>query len=286
MFDYILYRIGQFVALALPLKVVYAIAVILSDLNYMFAYKDRLAVKGNLKAILPEKSDREIRRIRIRVFRNFAKYLVDFFRLSKLDTAYIENNVRIENIHYFNEALAKGRGVIALTAHIGNWELAGAVVGFLGYPLWAVVLLHKHKKVNDFFNSQRENKGVKIIILGKAARHCLDALRNNGILALVGDRDFTEKGTAIDFFGKPTIFPEGPVILSLKTGAPIVPVFMLRNADDTFTLKLEKPIEFHPADGQEKENIVELIMQYKLIFEDYIRKYPDEWFMFRKFWID
>lgn len=284
MFNYFLYRIGQFIALHIPLKLGYKIAVFISDLRYIFAYKDRRAVKENLKVIFPEKSNREIYRIRIRMFRNFAKYLVDFFRFEKLDKEYIKKNIRIENMHYFDEALSKAKGVIALTAHLGNWELGGVVVPLLGYPFWAVFLVHKYKKEDNFFNSQREKKGVKVIPLGKAVRACLDVLKKNEILALVGDRDFTEKGIVLDFFGKPAFFPEGPAAFALKTGAAIVPAFMLRNNDDSFTLRIEKPLEFAYT-GDRKKGLEGLIMRYKAIFEDYIRRFPDQWYMFRRFWI-
>ncbi|MBM3252148.1 MAG: lysophospholipid acyltransferase family protein [Candidatus Omnitrophica bacterium] len=284
MFNYLLYRIGQFIALHLPLKLGYKIAMFCSDTHYIFADKDRRAVKENLKAIFPEKPDREIRRIRIRMFRNFAKYLVDFFRFEKLDEEYIKKNIRIENIHYFQEALSKGKGVIGLTAHLGNWELGGVVIALCGYPFWVVALPHKDKSVNNFFNSQRESKGIKVIPLGKAVRKSLDVLKENKILALVGDRDFSEKGMILDFFGKPAFFPEGPAAFALKTGATIVPGFMLRNEDDTFTLKIEKPLEFSPS-GNKERDLRELITIYKIIFEDYIRKYPDQWYMFRRFWI-
>lgn len=285
MFNYILYRIGQFIALVLPLKIAYKIAIFFSDLHYIFADKDRRAVKENLMVIFPEKSNREIRKIRMRMFRNFAKYLVDFFRFSKLDAKYIKRNIQLENIHYFDEALAKGKGAIALSAHLGNWELGGVVVPLLGYPLWAVVLPHKDRRVNNFFNFQRERRGLKVIPLGKAVRLCLNILKENKIVALVGDRDFTEKGVVLDFFGRPTFLPEGPAAFSLKTGASIVPAFMLRNEDDTFTLRIEKPLEFTPTDNKNND-LTELIMRYTTIIEDYIRKYPDQWYMFRKFWIE
>jgi len=284
MFNYLLYRIGQFIALHLPLKLGYKLAVFISDVHYIFADKDRRAVKENLKVIFPEKSDREILKIRIMMFRNFAKYLVDFFRFEKLDEEYIKNNIRIENIHYFEEALSKGKGVIVLSAHLGNWELGGVVVALSGYPFWVVALPHKYKKVDEFFNFQRESKGIKVIPLGKAARKSLDVLKENRILALAGDRDFTENGIVLDLFGKPTLFPQGPAALSLRTGASIVPGFMLRNKDDGFTLRMEKPIEFNPTGNKEKD-LRELIAIYKIIFEDYIRKYPDQWYMFRRFWI-
>jgi lauroyl/myristoyl acyltransferase len=284
MYNYILYRIGQFIALNVPLKFGYMLAVFFSDLHYIFADKDRKAVKENLQAIFPEKSDREIRRIRIRMFRNFAKYLVDFFRFQKLDKEYIKKNIRIENIDYFDEAYAKGKGVIVLTAHLGNWELGGVVVSLSGYPFWVVALPHKDKRVNIFFNSQRESKGIKVIPLGKAVRTCLNVLKENRLLALAGDRDFTEKGIVLDFFGKPAFFPEGPAAFSLKTGSIIVPGFMLRNKDDSFTLTIEKPIEFNPT-GAKNKDLRELMERYIAIFEDYIRRYPDQWYMFRRFWI-
>jgi len=283
MINYILYRIGQFIALTLPLKIGYLLAVFVSDLRYIFADKDRQAVRENLKTIFPEKTEREIRRLKIRMFRNFAKYLVDFFRFSKLDTEYIKRNIKIENIHYIDEALAKGKGVIALSAHIGNWELGGVVIALLGYPFWAVALPHKHKAVNNFFNSQRESKGMMVIPLGKAVRRCFNLLKENKIVALAGDRDFTERGLVLDFFGKPAFFPEGPAAFALKTGAVIVPAFMVRNKDDSFTLKMEKPVEFNPTNDKGKD-LVELIKRYKMIFEDYIRRYPEQWYMFRRFW--
>lgn len=281
MFNYILYRIGQFIALCLPLKIGYSLAIFFSDLHYIFAGKDRKAIKDNLKVIFPKATDREIRQIRIRMFRNFAKYLVDFFRFPKLDMQYIKNNVRLENIHYFDQALSKGKGAVVLTAHLGNWELGGVVIALLGYPFWVVALPHKDKRVNNFFNSQRQGKNIKVILLGRAVKQCLNALKENELVGLLGDRDFTQSGEVVDFFGKPTFLPQGPAAFSLKTQAPIVPGFMLRNNDDSFTLKIEKPIEFNQTCTQK-----ELISHYKTIIEDYIRKYPDQWYMFRKFWIE
>ena len=83
MISYILYRIGEILSLSLPLRAAYAVAVFLSDLRYLFAAKDRKIVTENLRAIFPEKNDQEISNIRLRVFHNFAKYLVDLFRFKK-----------------------------------------------------------------------------------------------------------------------------------------------------------------------------------------------------------
>ena len=285
MFNYYIYRFGQFLALTLPLKLVYFLAAFLAQGYYCFAFGDRRSVIANLRVIFPEKSNRQLHKICRMVFRNFAKYLVDFFRFEKLNRQYIDKNIKLENLHYFDEALAKGKGVVVLTAHLGNWELGGVVIAQLGYPFWAVALPHRNKKVNDFFDTQRNNKGVKVIAMGKAVRSCITEIRKNHMVALVGDRDFTEKGIMIDFFGRPTHFPEGPAALSLMTGASIIPGFMLRNPDNSFTLRIEKPIEFTPT-GDKVKDLADLIGVYKNIFQDYIRKYPQQWYVFRRFWAE
>ena len=280
MFNYHLYKLGQFIVLRVPLKLAYKIAVFCSDIHYVFADKDRFEVNANLKAIFPEKGKNELLKIRIQIFRNFAKYLVDFFRFEELNKEYISRKVIIENIHYLDEALKKSKGVVLLSAHIGNWELGGAVIALLGYPLWVVALPHKIKKVNDFFNAQRERKGMKVIIFGKAARTCIRLLAENKIIGLVGDKDFTkEAGIVTDFFGKPTYLPKGPAAFALRNGAPIIPVFMLRNPDDTFTLKIGKPVD---CDSGSMEGIT---FECKNVIENLVKDHPEQWYMFKRFWI-
>jgi len=283
-FDHIIfYRIGRFLAEHLPVNLSYLIAIVISDIHYLFAHQDRREVTQNLKVIFPKKNKKEIAKIRIRLFRNFAKYLVDFFRFSKLDNRYIEEKVIIENIDYLKEALSKGKGVIGLTAHLGNWELGGILMAMLGYPIWAVALPHRDRRVDEFFNLQRERKGLNVIPIEDASKRCIYLLKQKKIIALLGDRDFTQNGIKIDFFNRPTLFPLGPAIFSLRTGAPIVPAFMIRRYKDYFALKFEKPI-YPVRKSNLEDSIKELILQYKCIFEKYIQQYPEQWYMFRKFW--
>ncbi|MFH0856207.1 MAG: lysophospholipid acyltransferase family protein [Candidatus Omnitrophota bacterium] len=283
MLKYFFYRLAQSLALRLPIKSSYRIAVFAADLYSAFAFIDRSRVAENLKIIFPQKTGPEISVIRKQLFRNFAKYLVDFFRFHKLDMKYIKENIHLRNMHYVDSALTFGQGVILVTAHLGNWELGGVVISMLGYPFITVALRHKSKEVDAFFNGQRQSRGVRVLPLGNAAKGCLKALRNNELLALVGDRDFVGKGMTVDFFGKPTIFPLGPAALSLQTKARIIPGFMLRNKDDSFDLVMDKPIEYTPTGDNEKDSR-EIIARCKEVFEDYIRRYPEQWYMFRRFW--
>ena len=295
MLNYYLYRLGQWIALITPVKIGYKIAEFVADLIGLFNRVDRIAVYGNLKAIFPEKSEKEIAILRRKMARNFAKYLVDFFRFSRLDQKYFEKYITVEGKQYFDQALKLNKGAVVLTAHLGNWELGGVVIALLGYKLWVVALEHKNKKVNDFFNRQRQSKGIYVIPFSKAARQCLRLLKENQLVALVGDRDFSEKSIVVDFLGKPTHLPAGPAVFALITGTPIIPGFLIRNPDDTFTLKMEKPIIFtqslnskrKEASNEEREQKVKSVIDnYKVVMEDYIRKYPEQWYMFHKFWVE
>lgn len=284
MYELIRYKIGKFLALILPLKAGYLIATILSDLHFLISKKDRNIILDNLKAIFPSKTKKEIKKIAIKVFRNFGKYLVDFFRFSKLDREYILKYVKIEGRQYLDEVLREGKGAIGLTAHIGNWELAGVVMAVLGYSICAVALPHKDNRVNDFFNRQRKIKGVNVIPLGKAVRSCIESLKQNKIISILGDRDFTQGGMILDFFNRPSFIPRGPAVFSLITGAPIITGFMIREKGDKFRLILEEPIRILPSDDRERD-IKELTKKCIERIEEYVKKYPDQWYCFGKFWL-
>jgi len=283
--NYYFYRIGQSLALLLPLPLAYALADVVADIYCFFAAGDRRAVKDNLAVIFPHMAEKEMLQTQRNMTRNFAKYLVEFFRFSKIDLAYIKKNVTLKNLSYLQDALAKGKGAILLTAHMGNWELGAVALGLLKFPILAVALEHKDARVNHLFVTQRQEKGIVVVPLGKAALQCLKRIKQNMAIALVGDRDFTEKGIVLDFFGKPAIFPEGPAVFSLLTGAPVIPCFVLRNKGNSFTFTFESPLSFTPTGNKEKDK-TGIITTYKKLFEDYIRAYPDQWLMFRKFWID
>lgn len=278
----ILFKLGHVIASGLPLKVAYKISRFISDIHYFFAKEDRQNVTENFKVIFPQKSEKEISKIRKEVFRNFAKYLVDFFRFSKLNSTNIIKLVKVENLNFIDQALAKGKGAVLATAHIGNWELGGVTMGLLGYPIWAVALPHKDSRVDQYFNHQRTSKRLMTIPFGKAAKQCLKVLSHNSLLALAGDREFASGGVRVDFFGRQTNFPKGPAAFSIITGSPIIPGFTIRNKDDSFTLIFEKPIEFKASKNREGD-IKELTMKYKSVIERYILRYPEQWYMFKKF---
>ena len=199
---YALYRLGVFIVPLLPLRFCYAVANAIGEAVCLIKRKDRAAVMKNLAVVTAGSlGTKELRRLTRGVFRNFAKYLVDFFRFEKIDKQYVDESVTIEGIEHLNEAHARGKGVIVLSAHMGNWELGAAVFSIMGYPLSAVVLTHENKRINDFFTSQRRSASMEPIEIGASLKACYRVLKHNGFLALLGDRDFTKNGLPVDFFG-------------------------------------------------------------------------------------
>ncbi|MBF0386038.1 MAG: lysophospholipid acyltransferase family protein [Candidatus Omnitrophica bacterium] len=282
MLQFVVYKIGAFLAENLPRRIAYAISRFLFYLHYIFYFRDRRAVRNNLRQILgtgvnlyyPVKD----------VFRNFGIYIVEFLKMRKTyDAAFLKSNVKCENVHYLDEALRRGRGGIIVTAHIGNWELGAAFMSLLGYPLNVVALPHKSGLVNEFFNKQRESKGLRVISTQDAPRQCLKLLKENKILAIVAERDFTPEGELMDFLGRKAKIPKGAAFFAYKTKAAIIPAYLLREKEDKFILSIERPI--YPDEALDKESSVkDLMSRYVLSLERKIRENPTQWLMFREFW--
>jgi lauroyl/myristoyl acyltransferase len=278
MIAYYLYQLGYFISTRLPLRAAYAIATYLSLLKYYISPRDRHAVKANLRVILPPERHAEIDHLAQQVFINFGKYLIEFFRFKYVKKTDLGGFMKIKNLATIDEALKKGKGVIILSAHMGNWELGGIFMSLLGYPMFAVALPHQHRKVNEFFNRQRQRAGVEVVpSLGAAIRRVYHAVQNNKLVAVVGDRDFAHAGIKMDFLGAQKVMPRGPAVLAMRTGATVVPGFMVRQPDDTHVLEFQEPI---CMEGTE----LDIVRRFASSIEKMIYRYPDQWLMFREFW--
>ena len=261
-----------------------AMACVLADVYSLFSARDREAVAGNIRFITGGAVDgKEAEAMARDVFRNFAKYLVDFFRSEKIDAQLLKKLVRVEGRENIDAALIGGKGAVMLSAHMGNWELGGTVIASMGYPLSAVVLTHRNKRINDFFQRQRMRGRMKPIEIGYSLRACYRSLKSNHLLAVLGDRDFTRNGIMTEFFGKRALIPKGAAVFSYKVGSAIVPAFMIRQKDDTFTLFIDEPI--FPDTGMEEDAaIVDLTKKCTAVIESYVRKYPTQWYIFKDLW--
>jgi lauroyl/myristoyl acyltransferase len=275
---YYLFLLGKFIALILPRPAAYKLARLASLIFYYFAKKDRENVRFNLAPILHD--EEEIEACAKKVFINFAYYLADFFSSSRLNSKFIKKYIRSSGIEHIEEAQAANKPIIAITAHLGNYELAGATTSLLGYPVAAVALPHADKRVNSFFNKQRQHAGISVIPTGHAIKGCISALKDKKILALLGDRDFSKHGFKMEMFSRAAYLPRGAAFFAKKTEACIIPGFLIRERKYYYHLRFEEPIF---VDSQMDEQ--EIIKRYIPVLESYIKKYPDQWYLFEKYWL-
>ena len=280
---YYCYRIAAWLSRNLPLALSYRLAVCFSAGFYAFDRRGRRAVMQNVEHVLSARgqvpSRAEVRRCARSTFAYFGKYLADFFRYAELHPSDVGTIVQIENPEYIHQAAAAGRGVIAVSAHFGNWEMGGAVLPALGYRLHTVVLSQRFEKVNRLFQTQRKRRGFEVSFLGNSAMAVMRALRRGEFVGLLADLDFTGHSDLQPFFGKPAHMPRGPAYLAHRMQVPVLPGFVRRRDDDSLVLCMYPPIM--PGEVQSEED-----MQTRIVaaLEDMIGRYPDQWFVFREYW--
>ena len=276
------YRIGRWLATHLPRPVGYGISTVLGTGQHRFSHRDRAAVERNLAAILGPNHPAIPATARA-VFVNFAKYLLDFFRLAEVDDAFLRRRVTMVGREHLDRVLSQGRGAIILSAHLGNYELGAAVMAVAGYPVNVIVLTHQDPRIDAFFVGQRRALKVRAISTGMALRQGFACLRRNELLGILADRDFFNNGVRLRFLGREVGVPKGPALFSLRTGAPLVPTFLIRDPGERFRLVFEPPIEPNPS-GNEADEVQRMMRASLDVLERYIRQYPSQWYLFRDFW--
>ena len=226
---------------------------------------------------------RRIVRLSRQVFVHLAKNAIDVMRIGSSTKEDLERIVAVEGLEHLDRALEEGKGVLLLMGHIGNWELLGAYLAMKGYPGSVVGRSLNNPRLDRLLVAHRERFGLRNIARGKATRQILRALHRGEIVGFLIDQDTKVEGTFVDFFGQPAYTPTGPVTLALKLGAPIVPVAIHREQDDTYHVVVRPRIELiRTGDGTEDKRINTAICSK--ILEDFIREHPAQWVWMHRRW--
>ena len=271
-----------FLARILPLQVCRWLGRSIAFIVYLFSTRDRKGFATNLSIALNQPvSNLRIRQLVRRMFMNYGEYMADFFCLPQLPrqkARAVFSHLKREEI--IRKALKKGRGVILLSAHIGNWEFGGLMIRHSKYPLAVVSLPHNTAPTNALVNRFREDKGISVIEVDESpfsALPILKHLRKNGVVAMMGDKDFFGNGKFTSYFGKQVRFPIGPVIIAMSSGAALIPAFVLKQPDGKYFGVLEDAIPLSNERPREQA-IQKNLEKIAVIFETYIKRYPDQWY--------
>ena len=284
--SYFLIRTLGFVACVLPVRVSYAIVTAIAFVVYTSWHELRKSIADNMRCVLGGDADEKtVRRTVWRAVLGYFKYLLEFLRFPGLSREQIESMIDSSGWEHLDRALEEGKGVIFCSFHLGNWDLGGAMVSVRGYPINVVAESFEPERLNRLIQRYRVKKGMKIIPLEQASRRVLRALRQGEILALLVDRPVGEEGIAVSFFGGTIKVPAGAATLARKTGARLVPGYLVRQADNRFLGLIAPPVE--PEVTDDVQHDIQVMTQRLMnTLEDWIRQYPDQWYPFRRMWVE
>ncbi len=282
--QYCMFVVADLFCRLMPRRLSYYIALRLADTFYRSDVRARKAVRSNIRRVTTHMGlkldDIEIEQRVRKVFQGFGKYLIDFISFSQLNREEVDKLVDFEGREQLDRVRAMKKGALLVTAHQGNWELAGAVLVALGYPITAVAQPMEQKKLNNLFNSYRRKRGINVLPLNlMVVRQLMDVLARNEFVALLADRDYTPRNHPINFFGAPASLPRGPAWISSHYKVPILPGFLLRREDDRFVMKMYPIINER---GDQDEETLHHTMRD--VLQDGVSRDPTQWFIFDDLW--
>ena len=268
----------------LPQRIMYGLANGLAGLAWILGVRRQIVFDNLNRAFGREKDPHEIRAIAREAYRNIAKSICELLRVFKFPQAEINKIFTIQGREYLDAALARGKGVIGLSAHLGNFPLMGAKLVQEGYPCASFIYGASDARVVKLFFNIGRHLGIDLIPTSPShasVRKSLKWLRKNKVLCIQADRD-SPQGVFVDFFGYPAATPIGPVVLAKRTGAAILPMFVVREMN-RHRIIFGSPVELEVTGNKEKDILVNSAKFTKII-ESYIRRYPEQWLWTYKRW--
>lgn len=259
------------------------------QLGKMVYYLDRghqkVAIQNLHIAFDQEKSEGEMRSIAKKAFENLGMMAVEFFRIPRIDVKEFKERVKIEGLEEALKLLEKRKGALLLLGHFGNWELMGLMSKVIGNPIMVIAKpLKKNRWVDQFITKVRSAGGLEVISNIKAGRKVIRALSQNRVVGiLIDQRAKRSEGIWADFFGRKAPTTPSLAVLAMKTGAPVLPVFMIRNGFQKHRLIIKEPLELIRT-GDIKKDVESNTQLFNDTLESMIRRHPDQWFWLHQRW--
>ena len=246
----------------------------IASILFNYIPKRKNTALKNLKIAFPDKSDEWINTTLKKCYSFFTYNFLQF-----LAFPFDPNSIEIEVVgrRFLIDAIKRKSGTVLVSAHFGSWEILGHWFGINNYPLVGIAQRQKNKGANLFFEEKRELSGIKQVYRKSSMDSLYEILNANKILGLVSDQDARGRGIFVNFFNKPASTHKGAALFHLNTNASLI-----------FGICVQKNIgkyrvEFIPINPKKKsiENITQL---YTTIIEQFIKKYPEQYFWFHNRW--
>lgn len=274
----------------MPKNFFYHFASGLGTLAYYLAVKHRKLTLSNLKRAFGDtKTEAEYKLIAKAVFRHIAvggceMAITGLYKTKEM----VRKEIPIEGLENIKEALSRNKGAIALSAHLGNFTLMCARLAQEDFFFKPVIRDPDDEAVVDLFDEMRQKLGVEYISAKPrylCVKKSIEHLRQNGVLCLLADQS-KNKGVLVNFFGLLSGTVAGPAVMSLRTGAPVVPVFIIsedKGKEKKHKIIIHKPLEV-VLSGEYDKDVFEITQKFTTIIEEYARKYPEQWWWVHHRW--
>ncbi len=282
--EFTFFQCLKWLVLLLPLKSAQRLGWYFGSAAYYIMKRRRNIALDNLRHAFPEKSDASLIKITKGVFRNYGVTLVELLWFPNLTAESINDLLTVNNVELLRDAYTKGKGVVVLAGHFGNWELialGAACISQLQFTI--IVQTQSNSRVDAVINRHRCLFGNKVVPMGMSVREIIRTLSEGGIIAMAPDQSGPAEGVFVNFFGRTVATHQGPASFVLRSGAPLIMGFIIRKKDMTYEVVME---EIATSDLKEynEENILELTRRHTSLLESYVRRYPDHWLWLHRRW--
>lgn len=219
------------------------------------------------------------------VYRSLGRQLVEFCRMSRYTPANTKGLIRTEGLFNYTAARDRGKGVLILTGHLGAWELSSFYHSLMGHPMGMVIRRLDNRPLDGYVNSIRCMHGNTVLHKDDFARGLLTAMHRGETVGILMDTNMRPpQGVFAKFFGKDACTGSGLARVALKTGATVVPGFMVWEKDEgKFVLHFGSPLEFEKT-GDAEADVLRATQQCNDVIEAWVRRYPDQWLWIHRRW--
>ena len=253
-------------------------------LFYHIGTKSRLITLHNLMRSFPEKDTKEIIKIAKGVYRHFAIVVAEFFDLPYITKDNIHEWVDVEGVENFQAGIAKGKGMLSIVAHFGNWELMTIAGPMYLKPMYIVYRPLDSPVIDNVVEYVRTMQGNDMIPKGGSGKRIMELLRENNLIGILSDQNVAHyEGVFVDFFGRTACTGVGLAVMAMRSGAPVLPAFMARQKSGKYKFIIKPTIEAVCTDNYESDLVVNT-QRFTKIIEEVIREYPDQYFWFHQRW--
>jgi len=244
----------------------------------------RHVVHANLRLAFPDADDAWIARVTRGAYEHLGREAAAMLRLSRLDPKAVVDRTVPVGWDQMEDALSLGKGVLLVTGHYGNWEIAAATVASRGVPIAAIVRRQGNRLVDERLRQLRRNLGVETIYQSEAPSRVPRILRKNGVVGIVGDQDARRSGVFVPFFGRPASTHRGPALFALRLGAPVFSCIARRLPGARVRYEVAGERVEVPRTGELEADVQALTAELALRLERQVRLAPEQYFWFHRRW--